>query len=56
MKAVEGTANEFTGKLGSYRMKRSPFKLTALMKHPKTPDPATPQKKSSDDEISFASA
>jgi len=53
MKAVEGTANEFTGKLGSYRMKRSPFKLTALMKHP--PDPASPQKISSYDEISFAS-
>ena len=56
MKAVEGTTNQFTGNLGSYRMKRSPFKLTALMEHPKTPDPATPQKKSSEDEISFASA
>jgi len=56
MKAVEGTANVFTGKLGSYRMKRSPFKLTALMNHPKTPDHASPQQKSSEDEISFASA
>eukprot|EP00979_Chaetoceros_neogracilis_P015175 scaffold5451_cov245-Chaetoceros_neogracile.AAC.2 len=38
MKKVEGTKNIFTGRVGSQLTHRSPFKLTALTKHPTTPE------------------
>jgi len=38
MKKVEGTTNIFTGRVGSQLTNRSPFKLTALTKHPRTPE------------------